>query len=226
MTSTLPAAVLWDMDGTIINTEPLWHRAEDELAAQFGVSLSATDRDAMVGMGLWDAARLLRGHGIDMEPDALVASLTDRVASLLTPAAMPWRPGALDLLAGLHDAGVPVALVTMSTRSLTEAIMAQLPVPPFQALIVGDEVSHAKPHPDAYLRGAAALGVDIAACVAIEDSVTGLRSAIASGAATIGVPHEVEITHLPATVFWSTLAGRTVADVAEVAAQHRAQQSR
>jgi HAD superfamily hydrolase (TIGR01509 family) len=106
---------------------------------------------------------------------------------------VPWRPGARELLASLREAGVPSALVTMSWRSLADAVVAALPEGTFEVLITGDEVEHGKPHPEPYLAAARALGVEVADCVAIEDSPTGVRSAVTAGVPTLAVPHVVPV---------------------------------
>ncbi|MFC4225271.1 HAD-IA family hydrolase [Lysinibacter cavernae] len=221
MTQLLPAAVLWDMDGTLIDTEPFWNIAEDRLAEQYGAVLTDDDRRAMTGMGLWDAAVVLQRAGITLGADEIVETLTQAVSDMLVPESMPWRPGALSLLEDLHAHNIPVALVTMSTRVLTEKILALLPVPAFQHLIVGDEVPNAKPHPDPYLMGAEALGVDIANCVALEDSINGLRAAWASGAVALGIPHLLSLDNTDSHALWPTLEGKTATDIAELFAAHR-----
>jgi HAD superfamily hydrolase (TIGR01509 family) len=100
---------------------------------------------------------------------------------------IPWTPGALDLLAALGPAGLPVALVTMSYRRLAAAVLDGLPEGTFGAVVTGDEVREGKPHPEAYLRAAALLDVDPRRCVAVEDSPTGVASAEAAGCVTVAV---------------------------------------
>ena len=107
--------------------------------------------------------------------------------------AVPWCPGARELLVALHEAEVPLALVTMSYARFVAPILQQLPPETFSVIVTGDQVANGKPHPEPYLTAAAALGVPPAECVAIEDSLTGLGAAVASGAAAIGVPHQLEL---------------------------------
>jgi beta-phosphoglucomutase-like phosphatase (HAD superfamily) len=106
----------------------------------------------------------------------------------------------------------------MSVRAMAEDIVAAIPFAAFDLLVTGDEVAEPKPHPEPYLTAAAKLGVDIADCVAIEDSVPGLRSAASAGTIAIGVPHMVPLDPAAAHVIWPTLDGRTVDDIAELAA--------
>jgi beta-phosphoglucomutase-like phosphatase (HAD superfamily) len=114
------------------------------------------------------------------------------------------------------DAGVPSALVTMSWRSLADAVLAALPDDTFSAVITGDEVEHGKPHPEPYLAAARALGVEVGDCVAIEDSPTGVRSAVAAGVPTIAVPHVVPVPVTVGAVQLPSLRGITPADLRTV----------
>lgn len=216
--SLLPAAVLWDMDGTLVDTEPYWMAAEEELVSSFGGTWTHEKALQLVGQGLWTSAEILRDNGVEMEPDAIVSWLTDRVQQQLDTRGVPWRPGARELLSSLRESGVPTALVTMSVRRMAEQIVAHIPFDAFDLIVSGDEVDQPKPHPEAYLRAAEQLGVDPRDAVAIEDSVVGLTAAVASGAATIGVPHIVALPESGEHTLWTTLAGRTADDIAAVAA--------
>lgn len=218
---TLPAAVLWDMDGTLVDTEPLWFAAETELVGRFGGSWTHEQAISLVGSGLRDGARVLQASGVAWSVDEIVAWQTDFVTDRLV-APLPWRPGALTLLAAVRDAGVPTALVTMSIRRMAEAVAAALPVGGFDVVVAGDDVERQKPHPEAYLLAAERLGVAAADCVAIEDSPPGLAAAVASGAATIGVPHQAALPEGDRWRLWRTLEGRRVEDLAAVAAELRA----
>ncbi|GAA2753720.1 HAD family hydrolase [Amnibacterium kyonggiense] len=218
----LPSAVLWDMDGTLIDTEPFWFAAETELVGRFGGTWTHDQAISLVGSGLRDGARVLQDHGVRMEVDDIVAWQTDFVTERLV-GDLPWRPGALELLAALRDSGVPTALVTMSVRRMAVAVAAALPIGGFDVVVAGDDVARPKPDPEAYLRAAELLGVDVTRCVAIEDSPPGLAAAIASGAATVGVPHQAvlpdpDLERAPARWrIWRTLEGSTPQDLAAVA---------
>jgi HAD superfamily hydrolase (TIGR01509 family) len=217
----LPSAVLWDMDGTLVDTEPFWFAAETELVGRFGGTWTHEQALSLVGSGLRDGARVLQQHGVDMTVDEIVDWQTDFVTARLV-APLPWRPGALALLGGLRDVGVPTALVTMSVRRMAEAVAAAVPFGAFDVVVAGDDVERPKPHPEAYLRAAELLGVDIAGCVAIEDSPPGLAAAVASGAATIGVPHQASLPEGDRWRLWPTLEGRSAEDLCAVAAELRA----
>ena len=188
-----PDAVLFDMDGTIVDTEPYWIDSEFEVVEMHGGSWSMDHAKSVVGFDLLDAARYIAHHGgIDVAPHDIVEMLLDRVVARLREA-VPWRPGARELLAAVVDAGIPTALVTMSWRRFADEVVTCLPPGSFTESVVGDEVSMGKPHPEPYLLAAAKLGVDPARCVAIEDSPTGVRSAVAAGCRVIAVPHVVPV---------------------------------
>lgn len=220
MTKTL-RAVLWDMDGTVVDTEPYWMAAETALIASFGGTWSDEQALQLVGNGLETSAEILQAAGVEMETSAIIAHLTDEVRRMLTTDGVPFRPGARELLRELKSAGIPTALVTMSMRRMADDIVALIDFPAFDLVVGGDEVARPKPFPDPYLHAAAALGVDIADTVALEDSPTGLRSAFSAGGVAVGVPHIVDLDENSAHALWPTLEGRTVADLHTVFAQHR-----
>lgn len=195
------------MDGTLIDSEPLWLKTELEMLERYGLTMSAETHQRMVGSGLWEAAEHFQELGVPLTADEIVAEWVEAVSHGLAHGVPNWRPGARELLASLKASGVPCALVTMSVRSLADFVTKLLPAGTFQAIIAGDEVEHEKPHPDPYLRGAAALGVHIGDCVALEDSPTGVTSAHASGAVTIGIPHLVSLEHAPAHALVPSLEG-------------------
>ncbi|ROR90706.1 HAD superfamily hydrolase (TIGR01509 family) [Nocardioides aurantiacus] len=210
---SLPAAVLWDMDGTLVDTEPYWMRCEHALAAKYGGRWSTEDALAVVGGDLVDSATYMREHmGIDRTPAQIVEELLDGVVELVQQE-VPWRPGARELLADLGTAGVPCALVTMSYRRFAEPVVGALPAGSFAALVLGDEVNRGKPHPEPYLRGAELLGVAPERTVAIEDSPTGAASAEAAGCRVLVVPHHVDVPDGPRRVRRDTLAGLTPVDL-------------
>jgi len=181
---SLPAAVLWDMDGTLVDTEPLWIAAETELVESFGGRWTHDDGLQLVGSPLPVSAEVLQGRGVELSVDAIIARLAAGVIRGQV-AGPPWQPGAYRLLVVLRDLGVPQALVTSSYRDLTVPLVTAIDV--FTAVVSGDEVAHAKPHPEPYLTAARRLGVDPAACVVVEDSRPGIASALASGAHVLAV---------------------------------------
>ncbi len=214
--TSLPAAVLWDLDGTLVDTEPLWFAAELRLAAEYGASWSEEDHAALVGSELLAAAARIRDLvGVPLSPEQIVERMVAAVCDGLDRA-VDWRPGARELLAGLRAAGVPCALVTMSYRAIAERVIAGLPEGTFDVVVTGEEVRHGKPHPEPYLTAARRLGVPVRDCVVIEDSVTGTASGAAAGARVIAVPNVVAVPDRPGTVVIETLDGVTPDDLVMV----------
>ncbi|MGL4175825.1 MAG: HAD family hydrolase [Dermatophilaceae bacterium] len=219
---TLPAAVFWDMDGTLVDTEPYWIGAEHDIVDEHGGTWSETFAHQLVGNDLYVSAQFIRDHSpVTWEPERIVEELLARVVVRVREH-VPWRPGARQLLAALVDAGVPNALVTMSWRSLADAVVEQLPPGTFAAVVTGDEVAHGKPHPEPYRVAAEAVGVAPADAVAIEDSPTGVRSAVAAGVPTLAVPCVVDVPPIDGAVRAASLVGMTPARLHEVTAPARA----
>jgi len=199
-------AVLWDMDGTLVDTEPYWIESEYALVEQHGGSWSDEHALELVGNDLLVSGRYIREHaGIDLEPAQIVEQLLDRVVSRVEQR-VPWQPGAVDLLAALRADGVRCALVTMSYRRFVAPILRSLPEGTFEVIVTGDAVTRGKPDPEPYLKAAAMLGVDPALTVAIEDSNTGARSAESAGCTVLVVPNHVPVLPGPRRVFVDSLA--------------------
>ncbi len=208
-----PAAVLWDMDGTLVDTEPYWIEVEHALVAEFGGTWTDADATSLIGFDLIDAAIELRDRGgVRLAPVEIVERMLDGVIER-TERGLPWRPGAAPLLAACRAAEIPCALVTMSWRRLADAVVATAPPGSFALSITGDEVSRGKPDPEAYATAAQALGVDPAQCVAIEDSPTGVAAALGAGCATLGVPHVVPLQPAPRLTIVESLCCVTLDDL-------------
>src|ERR1035437_5300537 len=207
MTAALPAAVLWDMDGTLVDTEPYWIAEERSLVEQRGGVWPHEHAPQLVGNDLLVSAEYILAHSpVDLTPVEIVHELLAGVVARVKEH-VPWRPGARELLESLVAHGVPCALVTMSWESLATAVVSNLPDGSFAAVITGDVVLHGKPHPEPYLHAARLLGVELAACIAIEDSPPGVASAVAAGVPTIAVPHQVTVPETIGAVQILTLAG-------------------
>ena len=206
----VPAAVLWDMDGTLVDTEPYWIDAEFALAERFGATWTREHALNLVGCDLLVAGRYIREHmAIDLTPEEIVEALLDGVVERVR-VKVPWCPGALDVLGILRTAGVPCALVTMSYQRFVAPILEQLPPETFRAVVTGDRIRMGKPHPEPYLTAAAALGVHPSDCIAIEDSTTGVTSAESAGCRVLVIPNHVAVAAGPQRVFRETLAGLTL----------------
>ncbi|MBW8173237.1 HAD family phosphatase [Ornithinimicrobium sp. Arc0846-15] len=204
------------MDGTLIDTEPYWIAEEKSLVADAGGVWTDEDAHQLVGNPLAVSAQIL----IDNTPvtgsvEAIVNRLLTRVVHRVKHH-MPWRPGARDLLMELNQTGVPCALVTMSYTELAEILIEELPPGTFSTVITGDIVANGKPHPEPYLTAVAALQVLPGECVAIEDSPTGTKSAVAAGVPTIAVPHTVPVPHITGSVQVDSLLGVSAADLSQL----------
>jgi HAD superfamily hydrolase (TIGR01509 family) len=206
-------AVFFDMDGTLLDSEKVWDVALDDLAAWLGGQLSITARRRMVGSSLARSVAILHSDlGIEADPESSGAFLTERTAELFDTD-LVWKPGAQELLASVHEAGVPAALVTSTHRRLTEIALDTLGREYFAATVCGDEVRRPKPHPDPYLRAADLLGVEPRLGVAIEDSPLGITAAEAAGCVVLAIPSEVDIEPAPTRTIRPTLDGMSVADL-------------
>ncbi|MGC0250525.1 MULTISPECIES: HAD family hydrolase [unclassified Pseudactinotalea] len=204
-------AVLWDMDGTLMDSEPHWLAAEQELCAEHGGTWDESLALELVGLPLSVSAQHLRERaGIRGTTEEIVQTLLDRVTLRVADGGIPWRPGAAELLHELRARRVPLALVTMSYAQLADVFIDSLPEGTFSAVVTGDTVSNGKPHPEPYLTAMDRLGVSAAGSIAIEDSVPGLTAAQASGACTIGVPALLPIPAAPGRVLLDTLEGVSV----------------
>jgi len=207
------AAVLWDMDGTLVDTEPYWFESEAKLVEEFGGTWGSDDMHSIIGFDLIDGAIELRDRGgVRLDPEEIVERLLDGVIERVD-GHLPWRPGSAELLAECKVLEIPCALVTMSWRRLADAAIRSSPEGSFAASVAGDEVKRGKPDPEPYLAAAAALGVDPQQCVAIEDSPTGVASALAAGCATLGVPHVVPIAPAAGLTLVDSLVGIDVDDL-------------
>ena len=205
--SDWPAAILWDMDGTLVDSEPSWIAAEYALVAEHGGTWSDADAHALVGQDLLTSGAYIREHGpVPLEPEQIVQIMLAHVVADLRRH-VPWRPGVADLLDLQAAAGVPAALVTMSWRPLADALVDALPEGTFSAVVTGDAVSNGKPHPEPYLLAASMLGLRPQDCLAVEDSRPGTASALAAGVPTLGVPHLIALDEAPGLVLRSTLEG-------------------
>jgi len=214
MSDNFPAAVLWDMDGTLIDSEPFWLLSESRLASDYGATWTAENGHELIGKSLYDSSALLKDRLSiqDLTVEQVIDRLTDEVVAHLRTS-LPWRPGALELLMDLRQQGVKTALVTMSMRRMALAVVEQIPFHAFDVVVAGDDVVLGKPNPEPYLKAADLLGVDPKQCIALEDSKTGLASAEAAGTLAVGIPNIVPIPQTPNRVVIPTLQGLTTSDL-------------
>ncbi|MEV7773212.1 HAD family phosphatase [Kitasatospora sp. NPDC086791] len=186
--AALPAAVLFDMDGTLVDTEQLWWQSAAEIAEELSHPLTDQDAPEVLGQAVeHTAAHLHRVSGTSLSEAELAARLGESFAGKVAADTVP-RPGALALLAALRDARVPTALVSASPRRVVDLVLSVIGRDWFAVTMAAEDTERTKPAPDPYLAAAERLGLDPAACVAVEDTPTGVASATAAGCAVLAVP--------------------------------------
>jgi HAD superfamily hydrolase (TIGR01509 family) len=191
-------AVLWDMDGTLVDSEKVWAEVQLRLLAELGAMWTMEDSIGLIGSDLRDAVQVWMSRipaGV-ITAEGLAERMFSQVIEALRQE-VNFQPGALELLRALRKEDIPCALVSASYRLMIEAVMGHLPPDLFDVIVAGDEVTLGKPHPEPYLTAAAKLGVDPARCVVIEDSVTGTEAGTAAGAYVVAVPQWVTIREAP-----------------------------
>ena len=186
--SRRPLAVFWDMDGTLIDSEPYWHQAELDLAHEHGGDWNADMGWQVSGKPLPTVARLMRERGLDLPEDQIPDLLIDGVIAM-EERHMPWIEGVHTILTDLVGAGIPSILVTTSPRRMAQAVVAKAPEGAFADYVCGDDGLAQKPDPAPYLHAASLVGINspdlMTSCLAFEDTLTGITSAVASGVTTV-----------------------------------------
>ena len=183
-----PVGVLLDMDGLLIDSEPSWTIAETALMVHLGAVMTPEVKEMIIGTHISQAAQtVLDFTGSGESVEWVKAFLMERMTELFSYA-IPLMPGARELLDELSARGVPLALVSASYRALVDAALDDLGAHRFAVTIAGDEVTNPKPHPEAYVRAAAALGVPPAHCIVLEDSASGVAAGEAAGCTVVAVP--------------------------------------
>ncbi|HEX9039863.1 MAG TPA: HAD family phosphatase [Trebonia sp.] len=186
-------AVLFDMDGLLVDTEPLWFETETEVMARLGAPWSKTDQERLLGGSMEHTVGYLLAKATRPAPPAEVARwMMDGMLRRAAAGRVVIRPGARELLAEVAAAGLPHALVTGSQREFTDAVIASTGLT-FTATVTGDDVSRPKPDPEPYLLAAKLLDAAPENCVALEDSPNGVTSATGAGCKVVAVPSLVPI---------------------------------
>jgi HAD superfamily hydrolase (TIGR01509 family) len=220
-------AVLFDMDGTLVDSEKLWDVSLAALYEHHGGVLRPEVRASMVGGSAEDTIRTVYAD-LRLDPDPVAMAESDRwlhdYTAELFDGGLPWCDGARELLEALAAESVPMALVTNTQRALTERALNSIGRHYFSASVCGDEVPHGKPAPDPYLRAAALLGLPPSACLAVEDSATGSAAAESAGCAVLVVPNDVAVPPGPRRKQVSALTEMAVADLRRIHAELNAHQ--
>lgn len=181
-------AVLFDMDGLLVDSEPTWYEVESELVAQLGGVWSKEHQERCIGGMIEDGCRyMLELTDSDLPVQTLVTMLLDAIGSRFR-ASLPLFDGAVDLVDAVRAREVGTGLVSSSYRVLVDAALGWLGPERFDVSVSGDEVVRGKPHPEPYLTACRRLGVEPARTVVIEDSPSGIRSAEAAGCIVVAVP--------------------------------------
>lgn len=194
---TLPQAVLLDMDGTLVDTEPLWLDAAREVAAAHGHTLTDEEGAGVLGRTCADTAAYLAMLSSRAAADqALESDLEDTFLTAVEKG-VRLRPGARDLLDRLADEDIPAALVSASPRRVVDAVLKTLGAEAFRATVADGETDRSKPHPDPYVEAAARLDLPPGACLVVEDSPTGIAAAEAAGCRVVAVPSATPVEAAP-----------------------------
>jgi HAD superfamily hydrolase (TIGR01509 family) len=214
-----PAAVLFDMDGLLIDSEPQWYAAEVAVMRRLGGVWTLADQEHVLGGPLRKAAdHLVAVAGVDADPADVEHQLLHAMADELRRR-VAFRPGGLELLHDLRAAAVPCALVSSSFRLLVDLVLDVVGREHFAVTVAGDEVARRKPAPDPYLEAARRLHVDPRRCVALEDSPPGVASALAAGCVVVAVPDLAPIPPRPGLLVAESLADLDVAALAGLVAR-------
>jgi HAD superfamily hydrolase (TIGR01509 family) len=193
-------AVLWDMDGTLVDSEKLWDVSMHALYERMGGVLTPAVRDSTIGGSGHSVMRIVYDDlGLEPDPVAMAESMDwlFTYTGELFSSGLPWRDGARELLDELLAAEVPMALVTNTYRDLAEKALNSIGRQYFTVTVCGDEVPRGKPAPDIYQRAAQLLGFTPNECLAVEDSVTGTLSAETAGCPVLVIPNDVEVPVSP-----------------------------
>lgn len=192
-TNTFPAAILFDHDGTLVDTEPVWAAAKVALTAEFGGTWTEQDTLDCLGLSMQFTLDRLRERGVNLPDEEINDLLVAKVHETLAQQPVEFLPGIERFLSEVREAQIPAAVVTNATTSVARRTANAAPEGTFSVVIGNDETTHPKPDPQPYLLAAERLGVDPTQCVAIEDSPSGVRSATAAGMRVIVVPGELEV---------------------------------
>lgn len=212
----MPEAVLWDFDGTLVDTEPLWVGAEQNVLATYGVEWTYEQGSQMSGMSWQESSDIMSaaaqsqlGSPLPVSDWQLYETIFMQVADQIQQTDVPWRAGAKDLLHAIHEAGIKQALISASPQAVLDAGLDRMGRHLFEAVVDGQMVTIGKPHPQGYQMAAKQLNVDPKHAIVIEDSVTGTAAGRRCGAVVLAVPCMQELDEFPRQRIWPSLEGIT-----------------
>lgn len=183
----LPAAILFDLDGTLVDTDPLWNAAERDLLVTAGGKWNAETTKKLIGVNMEEGARIIRREtGLEWSVEKINRHLVQAMIHKLR-GHVPWNEGMPEFLAAMRSRGVPCYIVTSSYREMAEMLVLDQPPGTFAGIVAGDEVVNTKPHPEPYLTACRLAGAAPEECLAVEDSPTGVASAVAAGVVTVAI---------------------------------------
>lgn len=212
-------AVIWDYDGTLVDTEPVWAGTEQAMMLDFGVVWTDEHMLSKIGQHADISARqMAEDAGQPERVDWFFTELHERVARTVASAPLPYLPGVEPLIEELAAAGIRCAIVTASNGQIIDAARSRLPEV-FEFIVTSDDVTHPKPHPEAYEQAFARLGVAPEEALVLEDSVPGVTAALAAGGLVLGVPRDAQLDDHPRLEVSPDALATT--DLARLAAVHR-----
>ncbi len=218
------SAVLFDMDGTLIDSEPYWLAAETELMSRYGYAWTEFDQQFCLGGPLPKVGRYMHEKARGAEsPEFFEETLVDLVSAKFDMG-LSYMPGAMEILSIVQGSGLPSALVSASPRLLVDRALELFGEDLFATSVANSDVVNSKPDPESYLLAAKRLGVNISECLVIEDSKTGIAAGLASGAHVLGVPHLVSIDPAQRLTLRDGLVGLTLCDLEAIAQSGHQQQ--
>lgn len=210
-------AVLFDMDGLLVDSEPLWFETEKMIMARMGGPWTKADQERLIGGSLAHSVGYMRAAAARPAPPEVVGRwMVDGMAALVSERGVPLKPGAAALLAEITAAGLPAALVTSAERPVMTAVLETTGLT-FAVTVCGSDVTRNKPDPEPYRQAARMLGADPGRCVALDDSPSGVASAEGAGCAVVAVP-SVPLPPKPGRMVVASLAEVNVAVLRKIVA--------
>ena len=187
------SAVLFDMDGTLIDSEPLWLQAEIEIMAELGCHWDQQDQINCLGGPTERTEKYMQERSNNVKPYGYFGKKLDEMMEIKLANELEIVPNARELLVDCKEAGLKIGLVTASAGNLMRSVLKRFPNNFFDVAVSRDDVNKSKPDPAPYLLAAKLLDVENKFCVVFEDSPTGVESGLRSGSQVVGIPHLTQL---------------------------------